>query len=109
MHGSFVPTSEARPFLMRREKVCICLTRLGWVEARLFEDSRVSVVSATQRKRLGCQITLEEGASVFVVEFPNGRTFRFKLDEGSGLFLHNLGTVIPRYKTKPDFGLLLVL
>ena len=31
MHGSFVPTSDARPFLMQREKVCICLTRLGWV------------------------------------------------------------------------------
>jgi len=31
MYGSFVPTSDARPFLMQREKVCICLTRLVWV------------------------------------------------------------------------------
>ena len=31
MYGSFVPTSDARPFLIQRRKVCIYLARLGCV------------------------------------------------------------------------------
>jgi len=47
------------------------------VETWLFEESRASVVSASQLKKLGCRIELEGEAETFVVTFPSGKVFRF--------------------------------
>ena len=60
------------------------------VETWLFEESRASVVSASQLKKLGCKIALEGGADVFVVTFPSGKVFRFVFDPVSELYMYQL-------------------
>jgi len=62
MYGSFVPTSDERPFLMQREKVCVCLTRLRWVYVLLMVHI-LSVLGVLHKefKRLG----LKEASTSF--------------------------------------------
>ena len=62
------------------------------VESWLFEESRASVVSASQLKKLGCRIELKGDVDVFVVTFPSGKVFWFQYDPVSELYVYQLGS-----------------
>ena len=62
------------------------------METWLFEESRASVVSASQLKKLGCKIELKGDADAFVVTFPSGKVFCFAYDPVSELYMYQLSS-----------------